>query len=273
MSELINMFSYHFMLRALIVGIPVSLCAALLGVSLVLKRYSMIGDGLSHVGFGALAVASALGLAPLAVAVPVVIAAAVLLLRLSKSARVKGDSAIAIVSSSALAIGVITVSLTTGMNTEVSSYMFGSVLSLSRGDAILSVILSVFVLVLFVLFYPRIFAVTFDEDFSRATGTNTERYNTLIAVLTAVTVVLGMRMMGALLISSLIIFPALSAMHLCKSFKAVILTAAVISVVCFLAGLIASFFLETPTGASIVAADLIAFGLSYAIGKCRKTRG
>lgn len=267
MTELLNMFSYHFMQRALIVGVLVSLCAALLGVSLVLKRYSMIGDGLSHVGFGALAVASALGLAPLAVAVPVVMAAAVLLLRLRRSSRVKGDAAIALISSSALAIGVITVSLTTGMNTEVSSYMFGSVLSLSRSDAVLSVILSLAVLALFVLFYPRLFAVTFDEDFTRATGTNTEAYNTLLAVLTAVTVVLGMRMMGALLISSLIIFPALSAMRLCKSFKGVVILSAAISVVCFLAGMIASYFLEAPTGASIVAADLIAFGISYFAGK------
>lgn len=269
MSELINMFSYHFMQRALIVGVLVSLCAALLGVSLVLKRYSMIGDGLSHVGFGALAIASALGLAPLAVAVPVVMAAAVLLLRLRRSSRVKGDAAIALISSSALAIGVITVSLTTGMNTEVSSYMFGSVLSLSRSDAILSVILSLAVLALFVLFYPRLFAVTFDEDFTRATGTNTEAYNTLLAVLTAVTVVLGMRMMGALLISSLIIFPALSAMRLSKSFKGVVILAAVISVVCFLVGMVASYFLETPTGASIVAADLVAFIISYLAGKRR----
>ena len=269
MNELINMFSYHFMQRALVVGVLVSLCAALLGVSLVLKRYSMIGDGLSHVGFGALAIASALGLAPLAVAVPVVVVSAVLLLRLRRSSRIKGDAAIAMISSSALAIGVITVSLTTGMNTEVSSYMFGSVLSLSRGDAILSVILSAAVLALFVLFYPRIFAVTFDEDFSRATGTNTDLYNTLLAVLTAVTVVLGMRMMGALLISSLIIFPALSAMRLCRSFKAVVITAAVISAVCFIAGIICSYFLETPTGASVVVADLAAFAAASVIGRHR----
>ena len=270
MSEILNMLSYHFMQRALIVGVLVSLCAALLGVSLVLKRFSMIGDGLSHVGFGALAVASALGLAPLAVAVPVVVAAAVFLLRLRKSSRVKGDAAIAIISSSALSIGVITVSLTTGMNTEVSSYMFGSVLSLSRGDAVLSVVLSLAVLALFVLLYPRIFAVTFDEDFSRATGTNTELYNTLLAVLTAVTVVLGMRMMGALLISSLIIFPALAAMRLCKSFRAVVITAGAISVACFLVGLTGSYFLETPTGASIVAADLIAFTAACAIGRVHR---
>lgn len=270
MIELINMFSYHFMQRALVVGVLVSLCAALLGVSLVLKRYSMIGDGLSHVGFGALAIASALGLAPLAVAVPVVIVAAVLLLRLNKSSKVKGDAAIAMISSSALAIGVISVSLTTGMNTEVSSYMFGSILSLSESDAVLSAILSAAVLVLFILFYPRLFAVTFDEDFSRATGTNTELYNTLLAVLTAVTVVLGMRMMGALLISSLIIFPALSAMRLCKSFRAVVLTSAVISVVCFIIGVITSYFLETPTGASIVAVDLLAYALASLIGRLQK---
>ena len=267
MSELINMFSYHFMQRALVVGVLVSLCAALLGVSLVLKRYSMIGDGLSHVGFGALAVASALHLAPLAVTVPVVSVAAVLLLRLSRNSRINGDAAIALISSSALAIGVVTVSVTTGMNTEVSSYMFGSVLSLSRADAVLSVALSVAVLALFVLFYNRIFAVTFDESFSRATGTRTEGYNTLIAVLTAVTVVLGMRMMGALLISSLIIFPALSAMRVCRSFKAVVLCAAAVSVFCFVAGVIASYFLETPTGASVVLANLLAFGAFSLAGR------
>ena len=266
MSEFLNMFSYHFMQRALIVGVLVSLCAALLGVSLVLKRYSMIGDGLSHVGFGALAIASAFNLAPLAVTVPTVVVAAVLLLRLSRSSKVNGDAAIAMISSSALAIGVISVSLTSGMNTEVSSYMFGSVLSLSRSDAVLSVILSIAVLALFVLFYPRIFAVTFDETFSRATGTKTEAYNMLLAVLTAVTVVLGMRMMGALLISSLIIFPALSAMRVCKSFRAVVITAALISVLCFVVGVTVSYFLETPTGASIVVTDLLAFGLCSLLG-------
>ena len=269
MSELARMLSYHFMQRALIVGVLVSLCAALLGASLVLKRYSMIGDGLSHVGFGALAIASAFHLAPLAVAVPVVVLAAVLLLRISQSSRIKGDAWIALVSSSALAIGVICVSLTTGMNTEVSSYMFGSVLSLSRPDAVLSVLLSLAVLLLFVLFYPRLFAVTFDETFARATGTRTGAYNTLLAVLTAVTVVLGMRMMGALLISSLIIFPALSAMRVCRSFRSVIVCAAGISVGCFLVGLVASFFLSTPTGASIVVANLLVFGVFSLLGTGR----
>ena len=265
--SILTMFSYHFIQRALVVGVLVSLCAALLGVSLVLKRYSMIGDGLSHVGFGALAVASAFHLAPLAVTVPVVVLSAILLLRLRGSSRVKGDAAIAIISSSALAIGVIVVSVTSGMNTEVSSYLFGSILSLSRGDAVLSVILSLAVLALFLLFYPRLFAVTFDETFARATGTRAELYNTLLAVLTAVTVVIGMRMMGALLISSLIIFPALSAMKLCRSFRGVILCAALISVVCFLVGMIASYAFETPSGASVVAADLIAFALCSVFGR------
>jgi len=269
MKEIINMLSYGFMQRALIVGVLVSLCAALLGVSLVLKRYSMIGDGLSHVGFGALAIASAFHLAPLAVATPVVVIAAVLLLRLRQSAKIKGDAAIAMISSSALAIGVVSVSVTTGMNTEVSSYMFGSILSLSRADTRLSVILSLAVLTLFILFYPRIFAVTFDEDFSRATGTRTEVYNTLLAVLTAVTVVIGMRMMGTLLISSLIIFPALAAMRVCRSFRAVVLGAALIAVVCFVAGVTASYFLETPTGASIVLADLAAFGIACGAEKIK----
>ena len=257
MSGLLSMFSYHFIQRALLVGMLVSLCAALLGVSLVLKRYSMIGDGLSHVGFGALAIASAFHLAPLAVTVPVVVIAAVLLLRLRSDSRVKGDAAIAIISSSALAIGVVVVSVTTGMNTEVSSYMFGSILSLSRGDAILSVILSLAVLALFL----------FDETFARATGTRADVYNTLLAVLTAVTVVLGMRMMGALLISSLIIFPALSAMKLCRSFRNVVICAAVISAVCFLFGMTASYVFETPSGASVVVADLIAFAFCSLAGK------
>ena len=261
MMEYINeMFSYHFMTRAMIVGVLVSLCAALLGVSLVLKRFSMIGDGLSHVGFGALAVASALGLAPLSVSVPVVIAAAFLLLRISTSSRIKGDAAIALISSGALAIGVVVVSLTTGMNTDVSNYMFGSILSLSKADAVLSIILSVIVIALFILLYPRIFAVTFDESFTRATGVGAGRYNTVLAVLTAVTVVVGMRMMGALLISSLIIFPALSAMRVCRSFKSVVCCSAVISVLCFVCGMTASYFLELPSGASVVIANIIVFG-------------
>lgn len=271
MFELIgHMLSYPFLVRALAVGLPVSLCAALLGVSLVLKRYSMIGDGLSHVGFGALAIAAALGLAPLAVAIPVVVLAAFLLLRLRESGRLRGDAAIALISSSALAIGVLVVSLSGGMNTDVNSYMFGSILALSAADARLSLVLSVVVLILYTLLYPRIFAVTFDETFARATGTRAEWYNLLVALLTAITVVLGMRMMGALLISSLIIFPALSAMRVCRSFRAVILTAAVLSVVCFLLGMLVSFAWELPTGATIVAVNMVAFLLCSAGGLLRR---
>ena len=185
MKVILEMLSYPFLVRALVVGVLVSMCASLLGVSLVLKRYSMIGDGLSHVGFGALAIATALNLAPLAVAVPVVVVAAFLLLRLSQNGKLKGDAAIALLSSSALAIGVMTVSMTSGMNTDVNNYMFGSILSLSSADLRLSLILSAAVLALFVLCYPRIFAVTFDETFSRATGVHTQAYNMLLAVLTA----------------------------------------------------------------------------------------
>jgi ABC-type Mn2+/Zn2+ transport system permease subunit len=266
---LAEMLSYPFLVRALVVGVLVSLCSSLLGVSLVLKRYSMIGDGLSHVGFGALAVATAFNVAPLAVAVPVVVVSAVLLLRLSQNSRIKGDAAIAMISSGALAVGVIVISLTTGMNTDVSNYMFGSILSLSTADARFSAVLSAAVLALFILFYPRIFAVTFDETFARATGTRTGVYNMLIAVLTAVTVVLGMRMMGALLISSLIIFPPLSAMRVCRTFKSVVICSAVDSVACFAAGMLCSYALELPTGPAVVAVNMLAFGAFALAGRLK----
>lgn len=269
MKVILEMLSYPFLVRALVVGVLVSLCASLLGVSLVLKRYSMIGDGLSHVGFGALAIATALNLAPLAVAVPVVVVAAFLLLRLSQNGKLKGDAAIALLSSSALAIGVMTVSMTSGMNTDVNNYMFGSILSLSSADLRLSLILSAAVLALFALCYPRIFAVTFDETFSRATGVHTQAYNMLLAVLTAVTIVLGMRMMGALLISSLIIFPALTAMRVFGTFRSVTICAAVVSVVNFLLGMVLSYVLETPSGASVVVVDLVVFLLFCGVQRIR----
>ena len=262
-----EMLSYPFLARAMLVGLLVSLCAALLGTSLVLKRFSMIGDGLSHVGFGSLAIATALGYAPLAVTIPVVVLAAVLLLRISQSSRIRGDAAIALISSGALAIGVLVVSLTSGMNMNVSNYMFGSILTVSRADAALSVALCAAVLALFTLFYPRIFAVTFDEDFARATGTRAQLYNTLLAVLTAVTVVLGMRMMGALLISSLLIFPPLSAMRVFRSFRSVTLCSAALSVGCFILGMVCSYAFETPSGASVVAANIADFGVFALLGK------
>ena len=264
---IIEMMSYPFMTRAFLVGSLVALCSALLGVSLVLKRYSMIGDGLSHVGFGAMAIAAAMNAAPLAVAIPIVIVAAVLLLRINSNAKIKGDAAIALISTSSLAIGVMVISLTTGMNTDVYNYMFGSILAMSSDDLKLSVILSVIVLILFIFFYHKIFAITFDETFARATGVKAGIYNTLIAVLTAVTIVLGM--MGALLISSLIIFPALTSMRVCRTFKSVILNSAVLSVVCLIAGLTISYVGATPAGASVVLANLAALIVYSCIGMIR----
>ncbi|MEA4897394.1 MAG: metal ABC transporter permease [Eubacteriales bacterium] len=268
-ARILEMLSYGFLLRALVVGALVALCAALLGVPLVLKRYSMIGDGLSHVGFGALAVASALRWAPLPFAMPVVMLAAFALLRLSESGRIKGDAAIGLISTFALSVGVLVTSLTGG-NVDVDNYLFGSILAVSEGDVVLSAALSAAVLVLFMLFYHQIFAVTFDESFARATGIRAALYDTLIALLTAVTIVVGMRVVGTLLISSLLIFPALTSMRLFKRFRSVILSSAIVSVVCFLAGLIASYLLSTPAGASVVAVNALCFAVFGAIGLIRE---
>ena len=267
MSLLLSMFAYPFIVRAFVVGVPVSLCAALLGVPLVLKRYSMIGDGLSHVSFGALAVAFACGFAPLWFSIPVVMLAAFFLLRIAESSRVSADAAIAVLSASALAVGVTVTSLTTGMTADVDGYMFGSILAVSRADAALSVALAVCVLALFIAFYHPLFAVTFDENFSRATGVRVGTYKTLLALLTALTVVLGMRMMGAMLISSLVIFPALSAMRVFRRFRSVVIFAGALAVVCFCVGLAGSYLLSTPVGATVVLCDLAAFLLCAAVGR------
>lgn len=259
MSVLMEMLSYPFIVRALVGGILVSLCASLLGVSLVLKRYSMIGDGLSHVSFGALSVSLAMGWSPLYVSIPVVVLAAFFLLRITERGKIKSDAAIAIISASALAIGIIVTSMTTGMTTDVSSYMFGSILAMSREDVMLSGVLSLVVLGLFLLCYNKVFAVTFDENFAKATGVNVSRYNILIAVLTAVTIVLGMRMMGAMLISSLIIFPSLTSMRVFKSFRGVVVSSGILSVLCFCVGMIISYQYSTPAGASVVVVNLCVF--------------
>ena len=261
MGRLQEMFSYPFLVRAMIGGICISLCASLLGVSLVLKRYSMIGDGLSHVSFGALSIAVAFNWAPLAVSIPVVAAAAVLLLRITGNGKIKSDAAIAMISAGSLAIGIIVTSLTTGMTTDVSSYMFGSILAMSREDMYLSVVLSVIVLGMFVICYNKVFAVTFDESFAKATGVRVSAYNLLIAVLTAITIVLGMRMMGAMLISSLVIFPALTSMRIFKSFFGVVVSSGVVSVVCFFIGLVLSYVYSIPAGASVVVVNLVMFGV------------
>ncbi len=269
MDNLFSLFSYTFMQRALVVGLLVAPCAALLGVPLVLRRYAMIGDGLSHVGFGALSLAMALGVAPLPVALPIVVLSAFLLLRISENSKMQGDSAIALISSSAIALGVIITSLSDGMSTDVYDLMFGSILAMTKTDVWLSGVLSFTVLLIFIFCYRHIFSVTFDEDFAKTAGTPIRAYTMLIALLTAVTIVIGMRIMGAMLISSLIIFPALSAMQVFKSFKAVTICAAVLSVMAFLLGLLLSFFLSLPTGASIVLVNLVFFLVLGSIKKLR----
>lgn len=251
------LFSQEFLIRALVVGVFISLCCALLGVSLVLKRFSMIGDGLSHVGFGAMAIGAAAGFSPLYFALPIVIVSAFLLLRMNEKGKIKGDAAIALISTGALAVGVMATSMTTGMNIDIYNYMFGSILTMGKDDVIMSCVLSLCVIALFVIFYREIFAVTFDENFAKATGTNASAYNMLVAALTAVTIVIGMKMMGALLISSLIIFPTVTSMKLCKSFRSVVIFSSVISVLCFLSGLVFSIRFEAPTGASVVCVNIV----------------
>ena len=261
------LFSYDFIVRAMVAGGLVALCCALLGVSLVLKRFSMIGDGLSHVGFGALSVAAVMNVAPLAIAVPVVIVAAFFILKLGKDSKVQSDSAIALVSSVSIAIGVTVTSLSGGLNTDVYSYMFGSILAMSRTDVYISAALSVMVLILFIVFYHKIFAITFDSDFAKATGVKAEFYNMLIAVLTALTIVVGMRIMGTMLISSLIIFPTLSASAVVKGFRKVVIISGIVSVVCFFAGLYSSYSFNLPVGASIVLANFVVFSILMIAGK------
>ena len=258
MTDVLSLlFTEDFLIRALFSGVLISLCCALLGVSLVLKRFSMIGDGLSHVGFGALAIASAAGIAPLYFAIPIVIVAAFLLLRLNEKGKIKGDTAIALVSTGALAVGVMATSLTSGMNIDIYNYMFGSILTVTDSDLLLCAVLASSVITFSVVCYHEIFTSSFDENFAKATGTKTSFYNMIVAVLTAVTVVVGMKTMGALLISSLIIFPAVISMRVSKSYKSVVVTSVLASVFCFVWGLLFSVRFEAPTGASVVCVNII----------------
>lgn len=258
-----------FMVRALIIGVLISLCASLLGVSLVLKRYSMIGDGLSHVGFGALALATAFNVAPMYVAIPVVIITAFLLLRINETGKLKGDAAIALVSASALAMGVLIVSVSSS-NVDLNSYLFGSIYAVSQNDMYLSICLSLAVIILYFIFYNKMFAVTFDENFARATGANATGYNMVMACLTAVTIVVGMRLVGSLLISSLIIFPPLTSMRIYKTFKKVIISSSIVGVVCVMVGIISSFILNVPVSACIVLTNLAAYVIFALIGSMKK---
>ena len=268
---MLDMFSYSFMVNAFIAGVLIAVCCALLGVVLVLKRYSMIGDGLSHVGFGALSVAAVMNLSsPLYVALPVVMIAAFFLLRITEKGRVNADAAIALISSSSLAIGVFVASIN-GTNIDLQQYMFGNILAVGKSDICISAVLTVLVLGIFILFYNKIFAVTFDDSFARATGIRTSVYNITISLLTAVTVVVGMRMLGTLLISALIIFPSLTSMRVCKRFKTVVISSVIISVFCLVAGLVTSFYFENiPVSATIVIYNLCVFILYSVIALLRK---
>ena len=269
-TAITEIFSYPFLRTPLLVGILVSLCAALLGSVLVLKRFSMIGDGLSHVGYGALCVAAAAGIAPLKIAIPVVIVAAYFLLRISRNSRINGDSAIALISGTAIAVGVLTVKLAGNVNIDVGSYMFGSIVAVNKSDVTVSIILSAVVILMYALMYKTVFSVTFDESFAKATGTKVSFYNTVIALLTAVTIVVGMRLMGAILISSLLIFPSLTAMRFFRSFRGVVLCSAVVSTLSFFLGFVAAYRFDLPTGASVVAVNAIMFVLFSIAGKIKQ---
>jgi zinc transport system permease protein len=268
-DKLLFYLDFPFVRYAIIVGVLVSLCSSLLGVTLVLKRYSYIGDGLSHVAFGALAIAAVLKVTNnMFVILPVTIAVAILLLCTGKNARVKGDAAIAMVSVGALALGYLLMNLfstSANISGDVCTTLFGStsILTLKAGEVYLCVVLSVVMLAIFVLFYHKIFAITFDENFAQATGVNTAFFNLLIAVVVAVIIVLAMNLVGALLVSALVVFPALSAMRIFKSFFSVTVAAAVISVACSLIGILVAILAGTPVGSTIVAADIVAFGSFY----------
>ena len=272
MDKLIMYLDYPFVRYAIIVGMLIALCSSLLGVTLVLKRFSFIGDGLSHVAFGAMAVASVMKLTnQMVLVLPVTIACAIIILRLGQSGKVRGDAMIAMVSAGALAIGYLVMNVfspSSNISGDVCTTLFGStsILTLTVNEVILSAALSVGVVAVFILFYNKIFAVTFDESFARATGTKAGGYNLLIAVVIAVIIVLAMNLVGSLLISALVVFPALSAMRLFNSFKGVTIFAAVISVVCALAGILFSIVAGTPVGSTIVITEIIAFIICFIIG-------
>ncbi|MCQ2579423.1 MAG: metal ABC transporter permease [Treponemataceae bacterium] len=264
---------FPFVRYALIVGVLIALCSSLFGVTLVLKRYSFIGDGLSHVAFGAMAVATIFNFVSSTVIImPVTILAAILLLRTGQNTKIKGDAAIAMLSVGSLAIGYLILNIfstSANITGDVCSTLFGStsILTLTKSEVILCAALSVFVVVFFVLFYNRIFSVTFDETFAKATGTNADLYNLMIAVITAIIIVLAMNLVGSLLISALIIFPALSAMRLFNNFKNAVICSAVISVFCAIIGIILSILLSTPVGSTIVAANIVVFVICSLIEK------
>ncbi len=265
-----EMFQYPFMQRALLVGLFVAICAALVGVSLVLRKNSMIGDGLSHTAFSAFALAAVFGFAPLYFALPIVILASFFVLRLSRNRKIHGDAAIAVLSASSLALGTFAISVTKGVNIDLNSYLFGSILSVSWLDVWLSAGLAAIVVILYFFAYHRIFAITFDEEFARSVGVKTGLYDAIFAAICSVVIVLGMRLLGSLLISSLIIFPTLTAMRCAKTFKGVVAASVIISAVAFVTGLVLSYFCAAPTGATVVLVNLAALILALFVEKIRK---
>ena len=275
-NTLIEYLSYPLVRYALIVGVLIALCSSLLGVILVLKRFSYIGDGLSHVAFGAMAVAAVIGIADqMVLTLPITIVCAILLLWTGQNAKIKGDAAIAMISVGALAFGYLlmnTFSTSPNISGDVCSSLFGStkILTLTRSEVILSIVLSIVVVILFVVFYNRFFAVTFDESFAKAVGTKTRLLNFLIATIIAVIIVLAMNLVGSLLVSALVIFPALSAMRIFKSFRSVTIFSAILSVICALLGIVLSIFWETPVGSTIVVTDIVAFGICWVIGLIKR---
>ena len=274
-AKLAMYMEFPFVRYAVIVGVLIALCSSLLGVTLVLKRFSFIGDGLSHVAFGALSVAAVLGMTNrMTVVLPITLVAAVLLLRAGKEAKITGDAAIAMISVTSLAFGYLLMNLfsaSANVSGDVCSTLFGStsILTLTKQEVWLSVALSVVILLIFVLFYQKIFAVTFDEDFARAVGTNAGRYNLIIAVVVAAIIVLAMNLVGSLLISAFVIFPALSSMRLFHTFFSVTVCSAVLSVLCALSGILLSVLAGTPVGATVVAMDAAAFIFCCAAGEIR----
>ena len=274
-GTLLRYLEYPFVRYAYIVGVLIAMCSSLLGVTLVLKRFSFIGDGLSHVAFGAMTVATVLRMSnEMLLVLPLTVLSAVLLLSAGQRAAVKGDAAIAMVSVGALAFGYLLMNIfstSSNLSGDVCSTLFGStsILTLTAKEVALSIVLSVLVVAAFVLFYHKIFAVTFDEGFAQATGTNARAYNLIIAVIVAVIIVLAMNLVGSLLISALVIFPALSAMRVYKTFLAVTICAAILSVLCALLGLVVSILGGTPVGSTIVAADALAFGVFTLIGRLK----
>jgi len=277
-EKILFYLQYPFVRYALVVGVLIALSSSLLGVTLVLKRYSYIGDGLSHVAFGAMSVASVLKLTnQMVLILPVTILCAVLLLRTGQNSKIKGDAAIAMLSVGALAFGYLVMnvfSTSANLSGDVCSTLFGStsILTLTSREVKLCAALSFLVVCLFIVYYQKIFAVTFDENFARASGTDADRYNLLIAITVAVIIVLAMNLVGSLLISALVIFPALSAMRLFHNFKSVTICSALLSVTCALLGILASILAGTPVGSTIVAADAIAFGLCSLIAAVQRRK-